>query len=98
MLRYAPENFDHNLALLGTLKTIAAARDATPAQIALAWLTAQGVMAIPGGHRPEHVIENAAAADLILTEAEVAQLSASIPDSAVQGTRYPAGQLKALGI
>lgn len=98
MPRYAPENFDDNLALLGTLKSIAAARGATPAQVALAWALAQGVMAIPGGHRPEHVIENAAAADLALTEAEVAQLSASIPDSAVKGTRYPAGQLKALGI
>lgn len=98
MPRYKPENFAHNLALLTTLKDMAKARGASPAQVALAWLLAQGVTAIPGGHRPEHVRENAAAAELSLSEAEVKSLSNSMPDGAAKGTRYPEGQLKALGI
>jgi aryl-alcohol dehydrogenase-like predicted oxidoreductase len=98
MPRYAPENFAHNLALVGALKDIAQARAISPAQVALAWLAAQGVVSIPGGHRPEHVRENAAAADIALDAAEVARLSAAFPDGAARGTRYPAGQLKALGI
>lgn len=98
MPRYAPENFAHNLALVGTLKDIARARAISPAQVALAWLAAQGVVSIPGGHKPDHVRENAAAADIALDAAEVAQLSAAFPIDAAKGTRYPAGQLKALGI
>lgn len=98
MPRYKAENFAHNLALIDTLKNIAAAKGATPAQVALAWLVAQGVMAIPGGHKPEHVAENAAAADLSLSAADIQKLSDAMPDGAAQGTRYPEGQLKALGI
>jgi aryl-alcohol dehydrogenase-like predicted oxidoreductase len=98
MPRYAPENFDHNLALLGSLREIAKSRSATPAQIALAWLAAQGVASIPGGHRPAHVAENAAAAGITLSAAEVARLDAAFPDNAARGTRYPEGQLRALGI
>jgi aryl-alcohol dehydrogenase-like predicted oxidoreductase len=98
MPRYAPENFAHNLALLGTVREIAKAKGATPAQVALAWLAAQGVASIPGGHRPAHVAENAAAAALTLSAAEAARLGAAFPEDAARGTRYPAGQLKALGI
>ncbi len=98
MPRYAPENFAHNLALVATIKDIAKSKGASPAQVALAWLAAQGVVSIPGGHRPEHVRENAAAADLSLSGAEIAKLSAAFPADAAKGTRYPAGQLKALGI
>jgi aryl-alcohol dehydrogenase-like predicted oxidoreductase len=98
MPRYAPENFGYNLALLGTLREIAKSKDATPAQIALAWLAAQGVASIPGAHRPAHVAENAAAAGIALSAAETARLGAAFPDNAARGTRYPEGQLKALGI
>jgi aryl-alcohol dehydrogenase-like predicted oxidoreductase len=98
MPRYKAESFAHNLALIITLKNIAAAKGATPAQVALAWLVAQGVMAIPGGHKPEHVAENAAAADLSLSAADIQNLSDAMPDGAAQGTRYPEGQLNALGI
>ncbi len=98
MPRYKPENFAHNLALIDTLKEIATAKGTTPAQVALAWLVAQGVMAIPGGHKPEHVAENAAAAALSLSSEESEKLLNAMPDGAAQGTRYPEGQLKALGI
>ena len=98
MPRYAPENFAHNLALLAALRELAAARGIAPAQVALAWLVAQGVAAIPGAHRPDHVTENCAAADITLEQSELANLNAALPEGAARGTRYPAGQLKALGI
>ena len=99
MPRYKPENFAHNLGLLTAIREVAAERGATPAQVALAWLMAQdGVVPIPGAHRPAHVEENAAAADLALTPAEVRRLSDALPDGAARGTRYPEGQMKALGI
>lgn len=98
MPRYAAENFAHNLGLVSVIKDIAKASGATPAQVALAWLGAQGVVSIPGGHRPAHVRENAAAADLVLSAGDVAKLSAAFPDGAARGTRYPAAQLGALGI
>jgi aryl-alcohol dehydrogenase-like predicted oxidoreductase len=99
MPRYSGDNFAHNLALLDTLKAVAVERDVSCAQIALAWLLAQGgVIPIPGAHRVAHVEDNVAAADIDLTNDEVARLSESIPEGAAQGTRYPKGQLAALGI
>ncbi|HSR55975.1 MAG TPA: aldo/keto reductase [Alphaproteobacteria bacterium] len=99
MPRYKEENFAHNYALLETLKSVAEAKGATPAQVALAWLMAQdGVIPIPGSHRIKHVEENAAAVDIDLSAEEVARLSDSMPEGAAQGTRYPQGQLAALGI
>ncbi len=99
MPRYKEENFAHNLALLETLKAVAAEKGAAPAQIAIAWLLAQdGVIPIPGAHRISHLEENARAADIQLSADDVARLSHSMPDGAAQGTRYPQGQLAALGI
>ena len=99
MPRYSGENFAHNLALLETLKAVAAERGASCARIALAWLLAQdGVIPIPGAHRVAHVEDNAGAVDIALSADEVARLSASMPEGAAQGTRYPQGQLAALGI
>jgi aryl-alcohol dehydrogenase-like predicted oxidoreductase len=99
MPRYKEENFAHNLALLETLKALAEEKGASPAQVALAWLTAQDrVIPIPGAHRIRHIEENAAAADIELSADEVARLSDSMPEGAARGTRYPQGQLAALGI
>ncbi len=99
MPRYKPENFDHNLALLETLKAVAAERGASCAQIAVAWLLAQdGVIPIPGAHRVAHVEDNTGAADIDLSADEVTRLAASMPEGAAEGTRYPQGQLAALGI
>jgi len=99
MPRYKAENFSSNFALLETLKSVAGDLGATPAQIALAWLMAQdGVIPIPGAHRVHHLEKNAAAADIALSPQDVARLSDSMPEGAAQGTRYPQGQLAALGI
>ena len=98
--RFLPENINKNNSLLKTIETIASAHKATPAQVALAWLLVQGqdIVPIPGTKRRKYLEENLAAAQLQLSAAELAQLSAAFPPGVTAGTRYPEKQLKALGI
>jgi aryl-alcohol dehydrogenase-like predicted oxidoreductase len=98
--RFAPENINKNNDLLSILEAIASTHKATPAQIALGWLLAQGsdIIPIPGTKRRKYLEENLAAADLSLSAAELAQLTAAFPPGVTAGTRYPEKQLKALGI
>ncbi|MEN9783093.1 MAG: hypothetical protein RJA24_436 [Pseudomonadota bacterium] len=98
--RFAPENINKNNYLLSILEAIASTHKATPAQIALGWLLAQGsdIIPIPGTKRRKYLEENLAAADLSLSAAELAQLTAAFPPGVTAGTRYPEKQLKALGI
>ena len=78
---------DANQALVETVKGVAERRDATPAQVALAWLLAQGdhIVPIPGTKRRSRLEENAAAADLKLTAEDLAELDA-LPEPV--GSRY----------
>ncbi|MFE7508386.1 aldo/keto reductase [Promicromonospora sp. NPDC057488] len=89
--RYAGEAFEHNRALVRALETLAAERGVTTAQLALAWLLAQGddVVPIPGTKRLRYLEQNVAAASLVLTADEVAAIGAVIPRDAVQGVRHP---------
>jgi aryl-alcohol dehydrogenase-like predicted oxidoreductase len=98
--RFLPENINKNNELLRSLEAIASAHQATPAQVALAWLLVQGqdIVPIPGTKRRKYLEENLAAAQLQLSAAELAQLSAAFPPGVTAGTRYPEKQLKALGI
>jgi aryl-alcohol dehydrogenase-like predicted oxidoreductase len=98
--RFLPENINKNNELLKSLEAIASAHKATAAQVALAWLLAQGadIVPIPGTKRRKYLEENLAAAALQLSAAELAQLSAAFPPGVTAGTRYPEKQLKALGI
>ena len=98
--RFNAENLKRNVELLQPLEKIAAAHKTTPAQIALAWLLAQGedVVPIPGTKRRGYLEQNAAAAELRLTAAEIAQLAQAFPPGAANGTRYPEKQLAGLGI
>lgn len=86
--RFAPENFAENLKLLPRLEAIAHARHATPAQVALAWVLAQGehIVPIPGTTRIERLEENAAAADLTLGPADLEALGELAGE--VRGARY----------
>jgi aryl-alcohol dehydrogenase-like predicted oxidoreductase len=86
--RFSPDNFAKNLEIVARVRTIADARDATPAQIALAWVMARGdsVIPIPGTTRIERLEENAAAVNISLTPAEVDSLDALA--QYVEGTRY----------
>ena len=85
--RFQPEAMDANAALVETVKAVAARHDATPAQVALAWLLAQGehIVPIPGTRRRSRLEENAAAADLELTPEDLARLDA-LPEPV--GSRY----------
>jgi aryl-alcohol dehydrogenase-like predicted oxidoreductase len=89
--RFQRENFDSNLALVERVREIAAEKDATPGQLALAWLLHRGedIVPIPGTKRVKYLEENAAAADLELTEQDMARLDEAAPVGATAGERYP---------
>ena len=88
--RFQEENREHNLKLAERVREIAEAKDATPAQLALAWLLHQGqdIVPIPGTRHPRRLEENVAAADLDLDPASLQELDAALPVGAVRGDRY----------
>jgi aryl-alcohol dehydrogenase-like predicted oxidoreductase len=96
--RFQDGALEANLAVVEVVEDIAAAHDATAAQVALAWVLAQGddVLPIPGTTRPERIDENVAALDLTLSADELARLDDALPEGGVQGTRYPAGAMQYL--
>jgi aryl-alcohol dehydrogenase-like predicted oxidoreductase len=98
--RFHAGNVESNATLVRPLLEMAATKGCTPAQLALAWLLAQGadMVPIPGTKRRTHLRENLAALEIKLSADEVATLSGTIDASKVQGTRYPAGQLPLLGV
>jgi aryl-alcohol dehydrogenase-like predicted oxidoreductase len=85
--RFQADALAANQALVGTVRTIAERHGATPAQVALAWVLAQGryVVPIPGTKTPKYLADNAGAADLVLSAEDLAQLDA-LPAPA--GGRY----------
>ena len=88
--RFQSDNAHRNQAILAEVQAIAAHRGVTPGQLALAWLLAQGedVAPIPGTKRATRVEENAAAADVDLTPADLARLEAVAPRDAWAGDRH----------
>jgi aryl-alcohol dehydrogenase-like predicted oxidoreductase len=98
--RFLPENFDHNRALVARIEAIAAEKRCTPAQLALAWLLAQGedVVAIPGTRSPARLDENVAALAVTLSADDLARIESAVPAGAAAGTRYPAGGMKGVFI
>lgn len=98
--RFDAGNLKSNVELLKPLEEIAAAHRCTPAQVALAWILAQGedIVPIPGTKRRRYVEQNAAAIDFKLSPDEIERLSQTFPPGAAAGTRYPEKQMKGLGI
>ncbi|HZO14402.1 MAG TPA: aldo/keto reductase [Polyangiaceae bacterium] len=96
--RFQGENFDKNLELVEKVEELARQRGITPAQLALAWVLSRGdhVVAIPGTRSAARVDENAAAAHIELSKAELETLDAYFPPGAAAGTRYPEAQLRLL--
>ena len=88
--RIQGENFDSNMKLVEAVRALASAKSATPAQVALAWLLAQGpdIVPIPGTKRRRYLEENAVAIELQLSAAEVQQLEAAAPRGQTAGPRY----------
>ena len=89
--RYQGENFYKNLELVEKLKTLAAAKGVSSAQLALAWVLAQGVVAIPGTKRRTYLEANVTAASLTFSSTELAELEAMLPVGSVVGGAYPEG-------
>ncbi len=98
--RFLADNIAQNAALLAPIEKIAAAHGCAPAQVAIAWVLAQGadIVPIPGTKRRKYIEQNAAAVDVKLSADDVALLSKAFPPNVTAGTRYPEKQLKALGI
>ena len=88
--RFQGENFARNMELVETVRALAAEKGCTPAQLALAWVLAQGddLVPIPGTRRAERLEENAGALDVSLSEAELARLEEAFPVGAAAGDRY----------
>ncbi|KRF03104.1 aldo/keto reductase [Nocardioides sp. Soil777] len=88
--RFTGEALDANLALVDRITAIADEKGATPGQLALAWVLAQGedVVPIPGTKRIAYLEENVGAADVHLTADDLAALDAAVPRDAVVGERY----------
>jgi aryl-alcohol dehydrogenase-like predicted oxidoreductase len=90
--RFQGDNLEANVRLVARVREIADEAGCTPAQLALAWLLHQGedVVPIPGTKRVAYLEENVAAADIALTEEQLAALDEAMPAGAAAGDRYPA--------
>jgi pyridoxine 4-dehydrogenase len=90
--RFAGENLDHNLTLVEALRKVAQSRGASVAQIAIAWVLAQGPDIVPviGARRRPQWVESAGALALTLTPSDLAAIEQAAPKGAAKGDRYPA--------
>ena len=88
--RFQGENFQKNLEVVEKVREIASEKDATPGQLALAWLLHRGedIVPIPGTKRREYLEENVAAVDIKLTEEELARIEEVAPAGVAAGGRY----------
>lgn len=96
--RFAGDNFQKNLDLVDAVGAIAADKGVTAAQLALAWVLAQGeeLVPIPGTRRIATLEQNAAAADIVLTSDDLARIEAVFPRGAAAGERYAPGGMTSL--
>jgi pyridoxine 4-dehydrogenase len=96
--RFRAENVEANLALVERLRAIAERKGATPAQLAIAWVAAQGDMIVPlvGARTRDRLAESLGAADLRLTPADLAELDRAFPPGVAQGARYHESQMTML--
>ena len=98
--RFSPENLAHNMQLVDLIKTWAVRKQATPAQIAVAWLMAQKpwIVPIPGTTVMQHMVENSGAAGVRFTSAEVSELNSAVRAIEVKGQRLPDAVLVFSGV
>ncbi len=96
--RFAGDNFQKNLDLVDAVGAIAADKGVTAAQLALAWVLAQGedLVPIPGTRRIATLEQNAAATDIVLTPDDLARIEAVFPRGAAAGERYAPGGMSSL--
>ncbi len=98
--RFQGDNFYNNLELVKGVQELASEKRATPAQIALAWVLAQGdnVFAIPGAKTREHLEDNLGAAKVELSSGELQRLEAIFPRGVACGARYPEEALRRVNL
>jgi aryl-alcohol dehydrogenase-like predicted oxidoreductase len=98
--RFQGENFQKNLELVRRIEKIAAEKACTPAQLALAWVLAQGpdIVPIPGTKRRTYLDQNLGALDVTLTPADVKTLDGIAPRGSAIGARYPEEYMNRLGV
>lgn len=98
--RFQGENFILNLQLVERIKVIAAEKNCTPAQLALAWVLSRGedVVPIPGTRRRTHLDDDLGSLEVSLTEAEIDRIDEFAPRGAAAGARYPEPAMKRVGI
>jgi aryl-alcohol dehydrogenase-like predicted oxidoreductase len=94
--RFQGENFQKNLAVVAEIEEIAAERNVTSAQLALAWVMAQSDCIIPlfGTKKRKYLVENIRALEIELTPQELSKIASAAPVSAVAGNRYPEEMMK----
>jgi aryl-alcohol dehydrogenase-like predicted oxidoreductase len=97
--RFHSANLEKNRRLRSALEAIARRKDATLAQLAIAWPMAQGshtgacIVPIPGAKSRKHLEENVRAADIVLTADDLVEIDRIVPPGAASGIRYPIGQM-----
>jgi aryl-alcohol dehydrogenase-like predicted oxidoreductase len=98
MPRFQGENLRRNQEIVRRVETLAKKKKCTPAQLALAWLLAQGedIVPIPGTKRRQYLEENMQAVEVGLTAAELKEIDEKLPVGMTAGDRYPAEAMKAL--
>ncbi len=96
--RFTGDNLDANLRLVESLRAVADERDATVAQVAIAWVASRGDAVVPlvGARSRERLTESLGALELELTADDLAVIEAAVPTDAVAGTRYDAAQMSFL--
>jgi aryl-alcohol dehydrogenase-like predicted oxidoreductase len=98
--RFQGENYENNLAMAARVAEIAQDKGVTPAQLAIAWVLAQGddIVAIPGTKRRKYLEQNVAAADIVLSPEDLIALGKAVPRDAIAGERYPASFMAHIGL
>jgi aryl-alcohol dehydrogenase-like predicted oxidoreductase len=94
--RFRGENYEKNQALANTLGAIAASKNATASQVAIAWVMSRGADIVPliGARRRTQLSESLKALDLKLSPEDLAQIERAVPPDAVSGTRYGEEQMR----
>lgn len=96
--RFQGDAFTRNLDLVAAIGTMAEARHCTPAQLALAWVLAQGhdIVPIPGTKHRHYLEDNIGALDVVLTQADLDRIDELLPPGSAQGLRYPDASMAAI--
>jgi aryl-alcohol dehydrogenase-like predicted oxidoreductase len=97
--RFQGENFQKNIQLVQKIEEMAAKKNCSAAQLALAWVLAQGdyIFPIPGTKHIKYLEENVGALNVKLTSQELQEIDAIIPKGAASGTRYPEAMMSSVG-